>query len=206
MEAEPAGGRSRPRAGWAERLLAILAYPPNLALAGLAGFLLALPVVTWLVAWIAAGRALHAWPAEGDHRVFVGTFREFGAVWRRSLPVSVLATVVVAVLTTNVLFLGTQDTPVAFLFGAATVPAAAAALVVLMLSAATAVDREASMRQWLRTATALAAARPLSSLVLLVIVAGFRVTCVLLPTIVPFFGVSLPVWLGLETARVTRSR
>ncbi|HEY8471133.1 MAG TPA: hypothetical protein VIL37_00655 [Natronosporangium sp.] len=195
---------ARPRGRWAQRLLAFLAYPANLALAGLAGFLLALPVVTWLVAWIAAGRAMHAWLAEGDQRAFVNTFREFAAVWRRSLPVSVPATVVVTVLSVNLLFLGSQDTPVAFLFGAATIPVAAGvALVALMLPAAAAIEPDARMRQWLRGAVALAAARPLRSLLLLAIVAAFGATCTLLPTIVPFFGVSLPVWLALETA--TRS-
>lgn len=189
----------------AERALAVLAYPANLALAGVAAFLLALPVVTWLVAWIAAGRALHAWLVEDDHRAFVGTFREFAAVWRRSLPASVAATLVVAVLVANVLFLGSQDTPVAFLFGMATVPVAAAvALVVLMLPAAAAEDRDASMGRWLRAAAGLAAARPWGSLALLAIVAAFGLTCAVLPTIVPFFGISLPVWLGLVTARRAR--
>ncbi|MPZ25002.1 MAG: hypothetical protein GEV12_00745 [Micromonosporaceae bacterium] len=192
---------SRPRRRWEERTLAVLAYPANLALAGVAGFLLALPVVTWLVAWVAAGRALHGWLAGDDHRAFTGTFREFAATWRRSLPASVLATLVVVVLATNLLFLGSQDTPVAFLFGMATIPVAAAvALVVLMLPAAAAFDRDASMGEWLRAAAGLAVARPLGSLVLLVVVAGFGLTCAVLPTIVPFFGISLPVWLGLVTA------
>jgi uncharacterized membrane protein YesL len=197
------GGRRRRR--WEQRTLAFLAYPANLALAGVAAFLLALPVVTWLAACIAVGRALHAWLAEDDHRAFVGTFREFAATWRRSLPASVAATFVVAVLATNVLFLGSQDTPVAFLFGMATIPVAAAvALVVLMLPAAAAWHRDASMGDWLRTAAGLAVARPLGSLVLLVIVTAFGLTCVVLPTIVPFFGISLPVWLGLVTAGHTR--
>jgi uncharacterized membrane protein YesL len=193
--------RGRPRRRWEGRALALLAYPANLALAGVAGFLLALPVVTWLAAWVAAGRALHGWLAEDDHRAFTGTFREFAATWRRTLPASLLATLLVAVLVTNLLFLGSREAPVAYLFAMATIPVAAAlTLVFLMLPAAAAADRDASMREWLRSAVRLAVARPLGSLALLAIVAAFALTCVVLPTIVPFFGISLPVWLGLVTA------
>lgn len=183
-------------------MLGLLAYPGNLALAGVAAFLLALPGVTWLSAWVACGRALWAWLVEDDQRAFTGTFRQFAATWRRTLPASVLATLLALVLLSNLLFLRTQQTPVALLFAAATVPVAAAlALLVLMLPAAAAREPDAAMRRWLYTAAGLAVARPLWSLVLLVIVAGFAATATVLPTIVPFFGISLPVWLGLETAR-----
>lgn len=194
--------RSKPRRRWEHRLLAILAYPANLAFAGVAAFVLTVPIVTWLSAWIAAGRALHGWLVDEEDQVFTQTFREFAQTWRRTLPASMLATAVAGVLATNVLFLGQQDSPVAFVLGMATIPVASAlALIALMLPAAAASDHDGTMRGWSRAAARAAAARPLGSLVLLAIVAAFGLTCVVLPTIVPFFGASLPVWLGLVTAR-----
>lgn len=199
----PAGGNAR--TGWEHKVLAVLAYPANLAFAGVAAFLLAVPVVTWFSAWVAGGRALHRWLADGDDAVFTTTFREFAATWRRTLPAGVAATVVAAVLALNVIFLGTRDTPVAFLFGMATVPFAAAfALVTIMLPVAAATEPDASMREWLRQAVTLAVRRPLASVVLLVIVTAFGLTCVLVPTIVPFFGMSVPIWLAIATTGVLR--
>jgi hypothetical protein len=45
------------RRGWEQKALGVMAYPANLALAGVAAFVLALGVVTWLSAVIATGRA-----------------------------------------------------------------------------------------------------------------------------------------------------
>lgn len=192
---------------WETRALAIMAYPANLAFAGLAAFVLALPIVTGLSACVAAGRALHGWLTNGDDRVFTHTFREFGATWRRTLPASTLASLAVVVIVTNVLFLGSQDGPVAYLFAMATVPVAAAlALIIVMLPAAAARAPDRGMREWLSALATLAAARPASSVILVVIVGAFGLTCVLLPTIVPFFGLSLPVWLGLITAERATTR
>lgn len=194
------------RRGWEDRTLAALAYPANLALAGVAAFLLALPVVTWLAAAVAAGRALHGWLAHDDDRVFTRTFREFAVTWRRTLPASVAATVMALVVLVNMLFLGRQETPVAFVFGMATVPfAVAGMLVACYLPVAAALQRDAGTRDWMRGAVALAAERPVRSLLLAAVVAAFSLTCVLAPTIVPFFGLSLPVWLALVTAGVSRT-
>jgi uncharacterized membrane protein YesL len=190
------------RRGWEQKALGAMAYPANLALAGVAAFVLALGVVTWLSAVIATGRALHRWQNDGEDRVFTGTFREFAATCRRTLPASAAATVMAAVIAMNLIFLGSRDTPVAFLFGMATIPLAATLLlIVLMLPVAASLERDGTMREWLRGAVVLAVQRPVASLVLLVIVVAFGLTCVLLPTIVPFLGISLPVWLALVTAR-----
>jgi uncharacterized membrane protein YesL len=196
------GGRRR---SWENRALAALAYPANLAFAGVAAFVLALPVVTWLAAAVAAGRALHRWQVHQDDRVFTGTFREFAATWRRTLPASVVATIVVFLLVVNMLFLRTQNTPIAFLFGMATVPVAvAAAMLALYLTVAAALAPDESMRGWIRAAVALAAARPVGSLLLVALSGAVVMTCVLLPTIAPFFGFSVPIWLALVTARASR--
>jgi uncharacterized membrane protein YesL len=101
-----------------------------------------------------------------------------------------------------VLFLGRQDSPAALVLGMATIPVAVSlVLVTLLLPAAAAFDPDGGVRDWLRATVALAAAHPLGALVLLAIAVAFGLTCVLLPTVVPFFGMSLPVWLGLVTAR-----
>lgn len=195
--------RRRPR--WESALLAAMAYPANLAFAGLAAFLLAVPVVTWLTALIAAGRALDRWVARDDDRVFTNTFQEFRALWRRTLALSVLATVVVFVLVINLLFLGDQGTSAAYLLGMATVPVAAMlVLVVVMLPAAAVQMPDGTAGEWLRLALSLGVRGPVVSLALVVVVIGFLLTCVLLPTMAPFFGLSLPAWLGLKTVRRAR--
>lgn len=188
------------RGRWEHKALALLAYPANLALGGVAAFLLALPLVTWLVGWVAVGRALHAWSVDDDDAVFTNTFRFARQVWRRVLPWSILATAITAVLVVNLVFLGTRDTPVAFLFGMATVPFAAAFLLLLLgLPVAVAAAPEGSLPDWLRTSAATVAARPVASLILLAIVVAFGLTMVLVPTLAPFFGLSVPVWLALVT-------
>lgn len=200
-----ADGASRTR--WEHRVLAVLAYPANLALAGVAAFLLTVPIVTWLPAWVAAGRALHRWLTEGDDRVFTTTLREFAATWRRTVPAGLVATVVAAMFVVNLIFLGSRDTPVAFLLAMAMLPVGVAGLVVaVMLPVAAARRPEAAMREWLTDVVTLAVTRPLASVVLVVLVVAFGLTCVLLPTIIPFFGLSVPVWLGLAAAGVGRGR
>ncbi|NEE01914.1 hypothetical protein [Phytoactinopolyspora halotolerans] len=186
------------RRRWEDTALAVLSYPANLALAGVAAFILSLGVVTWLSAAVAAGRALHRWQEHGDDAVFTQTFREMAATWRRTWLLSVVATVLAAMVLVNLLFLGTRESPAAFLLATAMLPVAGALLLLaLMLPAAASRDRDATTAQWLRAVVALGAQRPISSLVLLSIVAAFGLTCVLLPTIVPFLGISLPVWLAL---------
>lgn len=197
MSTAPAHERRR----WEHKALAILEYPANLAFAGMAAFLLSLPLVTWLSAWVAVGQALHAWRTDGDDRVFTNTVRAFAATWRRTLPASVAATAIVAIMTIDVIFLGTRDTPVAFLFGAATVPFAVALVLVATLLPAVAARRpDGTMRDWSRMAVVVAASRPVASLGLAAVVVAFGLTCVLLPTIVPFLAGSVPVWLGLAAA------
>lgn len=192
------------RRRWEERALAVLAYPANLAFAGLAGFLLSLGVVTWLSAWVAVGRALRSWSVDEDDRVFTNTFRAFAGTWRRTLPWSVAATVIAVVLGVNLLFLGRQHSPVALVLAMASIPVVVAfGLAVLTAPAMSARLPEATMRQWLVTGIAVAGRRPFASLVLVAIVGAFGATCVLLPTIAPFLGVSVPVWLGLVTVERT---
>lgn len=195
--------------GWESVLLAAMVYPANLAFAGLAAFLLAIPVVTWLAAAIAAGRAMHRWLADDDDRVFTNTFAEFRLVWRRTLPASLIATVYLVVLIVNIVFLGDQQSTVAWLFGMATLPVTAAfVLIVVLLPAAAGLDRDGTVRDWLRASVSTAAHRPLASIALVVLVIAFALTCVLLPTIAPFFGLSVPAWLGLTTTnrRLTHPR
>ncbi|WP_104165480.1 DUF624 domain-containing protein [Cryobacterium sp. N22] len=193
--------------GWEHRLLAAMAYPANLAFVGVAALILALPVVTILPASVAAARALRLWLQDGETAVFTATFREFGATWRRTLPMGVGSVAVVLLLSVDSFFLGQQlsaagagASPVALVLAAATVPVAlAVTLLLLALPVAAARSREGTARQWLVEAGYLIARRPVQALLLLAIVVIFFLTCYLLPTLVPFFGLSLPVYLALVT-------
>ncbi|PXA67250.1 DUF624 domain-containing protein [Cryobacterium arcticum] len=205
----PRGGSRPPAAqrGWEHRLLAALAYPANLAFVGVAALLLAVPIVTILPASIAAGRALRAWLQDGETAVFTATFREFGATWRRTLPLGVGSVVVVFLLLVDSVFLGQQlsaaeagASPVALILAAAAVPVAVAVtLLLLALPVAGAKSPDATARQWLVESGYLIARRPIQALLLLATVAFFVLTCYLLPTLVPFFGLSLPVYLAIVT-------
>jgi uncharacterized membrane protein YesL len=193
--------------GWEQRLLAAMAYPANLAFVGLAAVLLSLPVITILPASVAAARALRGWLREGDTAVFTATFREFGATWRRTLPLGVGSVAVVFLLLVDSVFLGRQLSPaaggagpVALVLAAATVPVALAVLLLLLaLPVAAARSPSATRRQWLLEAGYLVARRPVQALLLLALVVSFGLTCYLLPTLVPFFALSLPVYLALVT-------
>jgi uncharacterized membrane protein YesL len=179
-----------------------MAYPANLAFAGLAAFLLALPLVTALGATVAAARSMGRWLREGDDAVFTATFREFAATWRRTLAPGVAAVAVVVMLSVDAVFLWRQLTggtsPIALLLAAGTVPVAVAvALVLLALPVAAARAPDASAKAWLMEAGYLIARRPMRAAILLVITVAFALTCYLLPTAVPFFGLSVPVYLAL---------
>ncbi|MBZ2199698.1 hypothetical protein [Occultella gossypii] len=192
---------TRRRRGWEQRLLAAMAYPANLALGGVAAFILALPVLTAVPAVIALGRAYGAWLREGDDAVFTGTFREFAATWRRTLPLGAAGAVVVALLVVNATFLLARleagPDPLALVLAPATaVVGAAVTLLLLGLPVAAHRSRDAGVKQWLAESGYLVARRPVRALTLLAIVAAFGFTCGLLPTIVPFLGLSVPVYLA----------
>lgn len=192
---------------WEHSALRWLSYPANLAFAGIAAFLLAIPVVTWLAAAVACGRALDSWLRDGDDRVFTNTFRELGRTWRRSLPMSVAATVVVGVLAVDWVFLSNRGGAWATTLAAAMLPVAAVLLMIATyLPAASAVDRDAGSRRWLRHAASLMFLSPLRSIGLLVVVVTWLVLCLVVPTIFPFLGLSVPAFLGLLSARSALDR
>jgi len=194
------------RTRWELKLLGLFAYPANIGLGGFAAFLLALPLVTLLPAAIALARAFELWRSNGDDAVFTNTFREFAATWRRSIGVGILAAVSVVLLTVDGLFLSAQLTSgsagIAVLFAAAAIPVAAVVgMALLAIPVAAARDRAGTMREWLALAAHLIAVMPLRSLFLLVFTVAFLLTCLLLPTVLPFVGLSLPVFFALITWR-----
>ncbi|RYV52122.1 hypothetical protein [Pengzhenrongella frigida] len=195
-----ASGR-RERRSWEQGLLAALAYPANLAFAGVATFLLALPLVTALPAAIAGARAMDGWLRHGDDTVFTATFREFAATWRRTLPLGALSLVVVALLGVDGAFLWSRlvgGGSAALLLAAATIPVTVTvALVLLAVPVAATRSPDGSWRSWLVEAGYLVARRPARAGVLLLLTVAFALTCVLVPTVIPFFGLSVPVYLAL---------
>ncbi len=201
----PAYGPGTPgRSGWEGHALRWLAYPANLAFAGVAGFLLALGVVTWLSAAVAVGRSLHLWLDGDDDRVFTNTFRELACTWRRTLPLSVAATLALALVVADLAFLNTRDSAVAVVLAAAVVPFAALLVVVLFtVPAAAALAREGSGRQWLVLASKLVLAAPGRTFAVLAVTVTWFALCTAVPTLVPVLGLSVPVFAGLIAARRT---
>ncbi len=181
-------------------MLGFLSYPANIALGGVAAFVLALPLVTLIPASIALARAFATWRETGNDSVFTNTFREFGATWRRSLVIGLISLVVMVILVADIFFLVTQlavggaPQPV-ILVAAAVIPiGAVVSLVLLSIPVAAAQHRDGTARQWLRAAVGLVVGRPLASLGMLVVFATVLLACVALPTLVPFAGMSVPIY------------
>lgn len=180
----------------------LLAYPANLMFAGLAAFVLALPLVTALPAAVAAARSMDGWLRNDSSTVFTSTFREFAATWRRTLLPGVVSLVVVAILVVDGLFLWNQLTQgtsgLGLAAGAASVPVAVTvALLLLAFPVAASRNRDGTAGQWLIEAAHLVITRPVRAASLLVLTVAILFTCVLVPTIIPFFGISVPVYLAL---------
>jgi hypothetical protein len=87
------------------RILGWLEWVANPALAGLAFLTLSLGVITWLPALAAAGVALRKWREEGDQRCFVATFQAFGQCWTKLWKHSILSTMAIVMLLTNIVTL-----------------------------------------------------------------------------------------------------
>lgn len=200
----PGRSAAGPRRRWEERLLAGLAYPANLALAGLAATVIALGIITVLPAAVAASRALDAWLRDGEDAVFTGTFRELRATWRRTLPLGAAATLCTGVLSVNAVFLwnrsdGGTNGPALILGAATVVVACTLALLVLALPVAATRSPDAGPRAWVVEAAALVAGRPVRAVVLLALVVALLATLWLLPTLAPFVAISVPAYLALVT-------
>ncbi len=194
---------AHPRQRWEHKILGFLSYPANIALGGVAAFILALPLVTLVPAAIALARAFSMWRETGNDAVFTNTFREFGATWRRSLWIGLASLVLLVILVVDVAFLVAQLTgdggpQPAIIFSAAVVPIGAViSLVLLSVPVAAAQHRNGTPRQWIRAAAALLVAKPLASLEMLVVLVTVLLSCVVLPTLIPFIGISVPIYLGV---------
>lgn len=184
-------------------MLAFLSYPTNIALGGIAAFILALPLVTLVPSAIALARAFSLWRENGDDAVFTNTFREFRGTWRRSLGLGIVAFVLLAILLTDVVFLAAQltnkeDSPIAILFSAAVLPIGALiCLLALAIPVAVVQQPDATAREWIRAAFATLVTKPLQSLKVLIVVATVVLSCVALPTLIPIIGISIPTYVAV---------
>ncbi|MEO5781526.1 DUF624 domain-containing protein [Arthrobacter oryzae] len=192
-----------PRRRWEHKVLGFLSYPANIALGGVAALVLALPLVTLLPAAIALARAFSTWRETGNDAVFTNTFREFGATWRRSLVIGLVSLVILVILVADIVFLVTQLTvggapqPV-ILVSAAVIPiGAVVSLVLLSIPVAAAQHRDETARHWIRAAVGLVVAKPLASLGILVVLLTVLLACIALPTLVPFAGMSVPIYAAI---------
>ena len=103
----------------------------------------------------------------------------------------------------DIVFLVTQLTvggapqPV-ILVSAAVIPiGAVVSLVLLSIPVAAAQHRDAPGRQWIRAGIGLVVAKPLASLGMLVVLVTVLVACIALPTLVPFAGMSVPIYAAI---------
>lgn len=184
-------------------MLGFLSYPANIALGGVAAFILALPLVTLVPAAIALARAFSTWRETGNDAVFTNTFREFGATWRRSLCLGLASLVLLVILVADIVFLlgqltGDGGPQTALLFAAAVIPVGAVfSLVLLSIPVAAAQQRDGTSRQWIRAGATLLVTRPLQSLGMMVVLLTALLGCLALPTLVPFAGMSVPIYLAV---------
>ncbi|GAA3634886.1 hypothetical protein GCM10022200_17670 [Microbacterium awajiense] len=198
--------RRQPRkrgAGWEGRLLAALSYPANLIFGAVAALALALPVITALASAIALARAFRSWSHDDDDRVFTNTFREFAATWRRSLPLSVVATLVLGVIAADLVFLAYQlsdgGSGVGVIVGAMALPVAAVCpLYALAVAAAAAALPDATARGWLGGAGRLMFSSPGRSFGVFAVAAATAAIGVILPTLLPFIVFALPVYAAVR--------
>ena len=200
-------GRRGGRESWETSLLGWLTPLSHLALTGLAAFLLALPLVTAPAAAVAAGVALKWTREDDDDSAFLGTFRAWRETWRRTLGVSILGSLLATVVVVNWLFLLNRESAMAIVVLGAMVPVTVLLLLLLVhFPAAVAWDPDGTATDWLRGSLALSLASPLRSLSVCVVVVTWIALCLLLPTIVPFFGLSVPALVGLLSADSQRRR
>ncbi len=93
------------------------------------------------------------------------------------------------------------------LLAAATLPVAVVAgLFLLAVPTAATLTPDGDARVWLRAAARLIFAAPVRSILCLAISVAFLLTCLLLPTILPFVGLSVPCYLALITWSPERGR
>lgn len=183
-------------------MLAFLSYPTNIILGGIAAFILALPLVTLLPSAIALTRAFARWRENGDDAVFTNTFREFGATWKRSLGIGAVSFGLLTILATDIAFLAAQlsnknGSQIAILFSAAVIPVGVlVTLLLLAIPVAAGQQSDATAREWIRAAFALFLTKPFQSLKVLVVLATVLISCVALPTLIPFISISIPTYLA----------
>ncbi|PFG19596.1 DUF624 domain-containing protein [Serinibacter salmoneus] len=190
--------------GWEAGTLRVLAVPANLVLGGIVAFLLAIPVVTLLPVLIALGRSMARWRTEEDDAVVTNLLRELRVTWRRTWAWGLLFGLVVVVLVLNSLFLaaqfGQEGSQPAVLLAGATVPVALVVLLLgLLVPVASALEPQASMREWSRVAVELVMRAPLRALLVLILAVAVVGACVVLWTLGPFLVLSLPIYLAVLT-------
>ncbi|MBH0097704.1 DUF624 domain-containing protein [Salinibacterium sp. NSLL150] len=184
-------------------MLTALTYPGNIFLGSLAVLVLSLGIITVLPAAIALARAFARWIVDGDDKVFTNTFREFRDTWRRTLGLGIIATVVLAIMVGDGVFLAYQlaqgGGSIALMLSAAVIPVAAGVCVLFVsTTAAATLSPEADARTWIRDGFLLMLQHPRRALFVSFTVAVTLVVSILLPTIAPFAAIALPVYVGVR--------
>jgi len=185
---------------WEHRALNWLEWPANLGVGNVLWFVFSLPVVTWLTAAVAMTHALERWLGAGDGRVMHNFWEGWKLHWRRTLPIGVVSTVVLAILLLNALFLATRDDRSALVLLPPTLVLLAAWLMFhLALIPVIALFPALPPRTWLREAAVLAIRHPLTSLINASLAAALVAALVWLPTLVPFVSAAPVGFVALRT-------
>ncbi|MBH0110247.1 YesL family protein [Salinibacterium sp. NG22] len=193
--------RRTPR--WERSMLTALTYPGNIFLGSLAVLVLSLGIITVLPAAISLARAFARWIVDNDDKVFTNTFREFRDTWRRTLGLGIIATVVLAIMVGDGVFLAYQlaqgGGSIALMLSAAVIPVAAGVCVLFVsTTAAATLSPDADARTWVREGFLLMLQHPRRALFVSFTVAVTLVVSILLPTIAPFAAIALPVYVGVR--------
>lgn len=189
-------------AGWEAAALRIMSWVTCPAFAGAAFVLLSLGVVTWLPAWAAAAHSLHRWRTEADTRIFYGTFAAFPRYWRRLFAHSCAATVVAVVLAANIAFLVGRHGPTALALLAFQVGIALTLVTYhLSLAVVAGLDGAGDAARWRRAAAVLAFGSWRRGLLLAISAVGAPLLSLPLPLGPIVLGPTVPLLVGLMTAR-----
>lgn len=195
-----APGRRLTGERWEHRALNLLEWPANLGLVNVVWFLFSLPVVTWFTASVALIHSLERWLQAGDGRIASNFWGSWKRQWRRTLPIGVVSTAVLAILLANAIFLVTREVPAAlFLLPPTIVLLASWLMLHLALIPVIALFPELPVRTWLREAAVLAIRHPLTSVVNATLTTALVYAVVWLPTLVPFVSAAPIGFLAMRT-------
>jgi hypothetical protein len=186
--------------GWERKALRAAEFVAYPALAGAALCVLALGVVTWLPALVAAATALQGWRTDGSGRCFTATLRAFPEQWRRLRREALVSTAVLLLCVANTLFLAGRGGPALVLLPVQALVLVAGAVYCVALAAVAALEPDAAGPPLRRAAAAFAFASPRRALGLVGAVIVLPLAMLPVPLGPLLLGPTLPLMAALSLA------